>query len=206
MECLWLASHLAEKDRKVSDEIRGLGSNRLSVGHGPDAVLAIHMKDDDGPVTVRLIVLAAILFWLVVALFFLFYGCSTLPAHVEFSDDQCRLLRQRHVNTTLLCKQPGNATSSAASEEAGNGSGNSGGNDGGNGSSGPAGPGGPAGPAGSSGQPGSPGSPGAPGTPGVPGSPGSPGKDNSRPDSPGHPGTGNNPGQGHGKGGSKGGK
>ena len=45
----------------------------------------------------------SILLWLLIL--WLLFGCAGLP-HVEFDDAQCRFLRQRGVNTALLCRRP----------------------------------------------------------------------------------------------------
>ena len=52
----------------------------------------------------------SILLWLLIL--WLLVGCQT--PYVEFDDAQCRLLRQRGVNTTLLCRRPPGAQSQSA--------------------------------------------------------------------------------------------
>src|SRR5262245_53443784 len=145
-----------------------------------------------------------------VALCVLLGGC--LSPSVEFSEEQCRFLRMRHVNTTQLCKRPGERGISAESESTAGQSSGSDGSNGGSGSPGSPGPQGPPGTPGSPGAPGTPGSPGSAGPPGAPGSPGTPGsggEDHNKghgnnpnghdPDNPGN--GGGNHGAGKGKGG-----
>ena len=130
----------------------------------------------------------------------LMFALTTWPsqgAQVEFSESQCKVLRQMRVDTREIChrrypnrhdKQQDTTTKSSRDAGAPN-------TPGGSGSVGPAGPAGPQGPSGP------PGGNGSQGPSGPSGPPGQSGKSNSAPESPGHPGTGNNPGQGHGKGG-----
>ena len=53
-------------------------------------------------IVLEIVVAALILMWLV--------GCQTRLPNVEFDEQQCRLLRERGNNTTLLCRRPNSGT------------------------------------------------------------------------------------------------
>lgn len=99
---------------------------------------------------------------LLLALPLLLTACA---ASVQFTDDQCRVLRQMKVNTATICAKKGDNSLSNRSTSFRSGS-TTASTTGRQGSAGPAGNPGPAGPAGPTGAQGSPGAAGSPGPPG----------------------------------------